>query len=246
MLAIVLAALTASASPSPSPTPLLKTIVTVKSSPFCGALAAHLNAAIGSAISNDQSLGSTIVGLRSRDLAGSSIQRNNEIMRLESLADAIYRQYRIGENEVKLLRALASTATDSKEKADLKDAADALGGALYRQHLIQRDLDGFVAFLNTADMRSGWDENESNAARSLEPSEVLGSLGQNDGPAAYWLPPGYDHYLPPPPLMIGHESGADDVQMAGLASSDFQNRLPDIMEDELNAGNHIEAATDNC
>jgi hypothetical protein len=246
MLAIVLAAMTASASPSPSPTPLLKTIVTVKSSPFCGALAAHLNAAIGSTISNDQSLGNTIVGLRSRDLAGSVIQRNNEIMRLENLADDIYRQYRSGENEVKLLRALAQAAADAGEKTELKEAADALGGALYRQHLIQRDLDGFVAFLNTADMRGTWDETESNAARSIEPTDVLGSAGENEGPAAYWLPPGYDRYLPPPPLGIGHESGADDVQMADLASSDFLNRLPAIMQDELNAGNHIEAASDNC
>ncbi len=246
MLAVVLAALTASTSPSPSPAPLLKTIVTVKSSPFCGALAAHLNAAIGSTITNDETLATAIVGLRSRDLAGSDIQRNNEIMRLENLADAIYKQYRLGENEVKLLRALAGTTPDKAEKGEVKDAADALGGALYRQHLIQRDLDGFLAFLNTADMRSDWDETSSNAARSLEATDVQNSVVENDGPAAYWLPPGYDRFMPPAPLQVGHETHVEDVEMAGEASSDFLNRLPAIMQDEVNAGNHIEAASENC
>jgi hypothetical protein len=246
MLAVVLAALTASTSPSPSPTPLLKTIVTVKASPFCGALAAHLNAAIGSTLANDQTLGMTIIGLRSHDLAGSDIQRNNEIMRLENLGDAIYKQYRLGESEVKLLRTLASTSSDNGEKAAVKGAADALGGALYRQHLIQRDLDGFLAFLNTADMRSGFDESEANEARSLEPTDVENAPVENEGPAAYWLPPGYDRFLPPVALQVGHESHDEDVDMAGVASSDFQSRLPAIMQDEINAGNHIEAAGNNC
>jgi hypothetical protein len=115
MLAIVLAALTV--SPSPSPTPLLKTIITVKSTPLCGALAAHTNAAINSAVQNDQTLGSTIMTLRSGDLAGSSLDRYSEIHRLSSLADSIYKQYRAGLAEVNRMRELSKQATDPEEQA---------------------------------------------------------------------------------------------------------------------------------
>ncbi|HTU69394.1 MAG TPA: hypothetical protein VMF11_03655 [Candidatus Baltobacteraceae bacterium] len=244
MLALVLAAMTV--SPSPSPTPLLKTIVTVKSSPLCGEFAAHANAAIGSAVLNDASLGSTILALRSNDLAAGTIDRTAELHRLSDLADSIYRQYRAGEREVGILRDLASKTTDPQEKAALKDSADALGGTLYRQHLMQRDLDGFVSYLETADMRGGWDEAESNAARSLGGSDIENGAVENDGPAAYWLPPGYDRYLLPAPLMVGHESVDDDVRMAASASSDFQDRMLAVERDEMTAGGRIEQAADNC
>ncbi len=96
MVALLLSVLVA--IPSPSPTPPLKTIITVKSSPMCGAFAAHVNAAIGSTVGNDQTLGTAILGLRSSGLAGNVIERNDEIQRLGNLADSIYHQFRIGEN----------------------------------------------------------------------------------------------------------------------------------------------------
>ena len=81
-----------------------------------------------------------------------------EIHHLNTLADAIYKQYRAGEREVNQLRDLAKQATDPEEQAELKAAADALGGALYRQHLMQRDLDGFVNFLYASDMMTSDDD----------------------------------------------------------------------------------------
>jgi len=239
MLAIVLAVVTA-AAPSPSPTPLLKTIVTVKSSPLCGAFAAHTNAAIGSAIQNDRNLGTTILTLRSTDLAGSSLDRLHEIHQLSSLADSIYKQYRAGENEVNELRELSKQATDPQEKADLKAAADALGGALYRQHLIQRDLDGFVAFLQASDMMT--DDNADGPRHPM--SQDMPGANPTDM-SAYWVPQvqwAMDH----PPLLLGTESVDDDVAMAKAASTDFQGRMPAVMQDEMTAGTHIEQAADHC
>ncbi|HUA09586.1 MAG TPA: hypothetical protein VMA98_09950 [Candidatus Acidoferrales bacterium] len=239
MLAIVLAALTASASPSPSPTPLLKTIVTVKTSPLCGEFAAHTNAAITSAVQNDQTLGSTILMLRSHDLAESSLSRNAEIHHLDSLASSIYKQYRAGEQEVDQLRALAAKDTDPTEKAALKASADALGGALYRQHLMQRDLDGFVAFLYASDMTTGDDAGSRHPLSQDVPWAQTNEIGPNEYGYATGLMRGA-------PFLAGSESVEDDVRMAKAASEDFQSRMPAVMQDELNAGAHIEQAADHC
>jgi hypothetical protein len=241
MVTVLLAVLIA--NPTPSPTPLLKTIVTVKSSPFCGAFAVHVNSAIGSAVGNDQTLGETILNLRSSDLSGSTIQRRNEMERLENLSDAIYKQYRSGENEVKQLRDLAAKTTDPAEKAEVTAAADALGGALYRQHLVQRDLDGFLAFLSASDMASGRGTGDDFDTPS--PGLALAQAGRIDsfGPGAgYWLPGSYR----PSSLSVGQESPEEDVRMALAASEDFQHRRPAIFEDEMTAGNHIATAGDHC
>jgi len=239
MLAIVLAVVTA-AAPAPSPTPLLKTIVTVKSSPLCGAFAAHTNAAIGSAVLNDQNLGSTILTLRSGDLAGTSLDRLHELHRLSTLADSIYKQYRAGENEVSELRELAKQATDPDEKAELKAAADALGGALYRQHLIQRDLDGFVAFLQASDMMT--DDNADGPRHPMTQDMPGGSPQEMN---VYWVPQ-MQYAIIHPPLAVGSESLDDDLAMAKAASKDFLGRMPAVMQDEMTAGSHIELAADHC
>lgn len=238
MLAIVLAAVTATA-PSPSPTPLLQTIVTVKSSPICGAFAAHTNAAISSALANDQSLGTTILMLRSPDLAGSSLDRLAEIHHLNTLADSIYKQYRAGEREVNELRDLAKQATDPEEKAELTAVADALGGALYRQHLMQRDLDGLVNYLDASDMMASDDDTtqDPDAPRRQFLQDVPGAHPLN-GLSPIWTP-----YETP---LAGTESLTDDVTLARAASQDFMTRLPALRQDERAAGSRIETAATKC
>jgi uncharacterized coiled-coil protein SlyX len=242
MVALFLAL--AISNPSPSPAPHLRTIITVKSSPFCGAFAAHVNSAIGSAVENDQTLGSTIVDLRSGDLNGGPMKRANQIQRLENLSDAIYKQYRSGESEIKQLRDLAAKTTDPTEKADVSAAADALGGALYRQHLVQRDLDGFLAFLNASDMAGNHNGEDFATA---DPGVSVASAVKQDppgvGPASYWVPQGY---MRASGVLAGQESSQDDARMAQAAADDFQRRLPAILQDEMNAGDHIATAGDNC
>jgi hypothetical protein len=243
MVALFLAM--AISNPTPSPAPHLRTIITVKASPFCGAFAAHVNSAIGSAVENDQTLGTTIVDLRSGDLNGGPLRRENEIQRLENLSDAVYKQYRSGENEVKQLRDLAAKSTDKDEKAEVTEAADALGGALYRQHLVQRDLDGFLAFLNASDMASN--RNTGEDFQTADPGAGIVQASRQDPPtlgtASYWVPQGY---MRQSQVLAGQESPQDDVRMATAASEDFQRRLPAILQDELNAGDHITTAGDHC
>jgi len=238
-LAVVLA------SPSPTPTPSpLKTIVTVKASAFCGALAAHVNAAITSAVNNDQSLGNAITVLHSNGLAGSVLDREREIHRLEDLGDSIYKSYRSGEAEVKQLRDLASKASDPAEKASLTEAADALGGALYRQHLVQRDLQGFTAFLDASDMMSDFDGKAGEMVTPEMAYEEQNDMAFRQQPTAYWLPGTYAN--PQTGSLVGHESGDQDVEMAQAASNDFRGRMGAIFLDEMNAGNHIATAGSVC
>lgn len=244
MFALLLAALTATPVPSPSPSDApLKTIITVRSSPFCSQLATHLNAAIGAAVGNDQTLGRTILTLRSPDLADNELVRSHEVHRLQDMGDSIYKNYKAGLNEVDRLRELAKNAKDDAEKKELTAAADALGGVLYRQHLIQRDLDGFVAYLYAADMQA--DTNRDTLEREF------------NGDAAADYPYGEAQRNEPYLNLIQSMGRADvhpylyrtpdtDVRMASNASQDFQNRLPDILHDEMMAGEHITQASDGC
>ena len=216
MLLVLLALLgTPSPAPSASPQPVLKTIVTVKSSAICTGFAEDVNAAVGADLANDQRLGNTITALSSRDIGTSEISRNAELQHLEWLADAMYRDYRNGEADVARLRDLAAKATDPKEKADITAAADALGGALYRQHLMQRDLDGFVAYLEAGDMRRGLvsDMPGSGLENSLDVRRPSGAEAES---VRGWLPPRAG--LDPAP---GSESFADDETMSANAAKEI-------------------------
>lgn len=247
MLAVLLALAAAAPSPSPTPEPL-RTIVTVRTSPFCGAFATHVNSAIDSAVTNDRDLGSIILTLHASDLAGNDIQRRNEMQRLTTLADGMYRAYRSGEAEVNRLRDLAKTAKDKSEQTDIKASADALGGALYRQHLIQRDLDGFVAYLQAGDMRRDSDaEQTQNVALFGSPDARYAAAHMDANGRELWLPPdagrSLEHNLVG---LAGDESRGDDLELAAKASRDFQSRLSAILRDEVTAGGRIARANERC
>ncbi len=239
MLALVLAIITVTPGPSPSPsasTEPLKTIITVRSSPFCSQFASHVNSAIDRAVQNDRTLGTVILTLHSQDLADNELSRHNEIQRLENLGDSMYRDYRKGLDEVDKLRELAKTATDQEEQAETKAAADALGGVLYRQHLIQRDLDGFTAYLDAVDMQR--DTNRVALNREFGGADMTdywaSALGTN-----YMVQQHINDVSPTHPAEY-------DVEMAGNASRDFEHRIPDIFHDELTAGGHITEVSERC
>ncbi len=250
MIAVLLAVLV-SGSPAPTPTAsaapeTLKTIITLRSSPLCTAFATHVNAAIGSAVRNDAALGSVVSTLRTRALGENSITRSNAEQRLSNLADGIYREYRSGMNEINKLRALAATASSPAEKAAVKASADALGGALYRQHLIQRDLDGFVAFLDTADMRSDISGAQADMNQAFAPDFDGSWEPQQRGPITLWVPRGYAEQFVDTPSFPGDESPHDDIRLGALASQDFERRIPAIVKDELHAAEQIDAAGNGC
>lgn len=238
MFALVLAIITATPGPSPTASAEpLKTIVTVRSSPFCSEFATHVNAAIDHAVHNDATLGSVIITLHSTDLAENDLTRHNEIQRLENQGDSMYRDFRKGMDEVGKLRDLAKTAQDEQEKTELTAAADALGGVLYRQHLIQRDLDGFTAYLDAMDMQR--ETNHVVLNREFGPGYDMTDEWAAELSTNYMV---QQHIAETSPMQPPER----DVEMAGNASRDFEHRIPDILRDELTAGGHITEVSERC
>jgi hypothetical protein len=239
---LILFATLASPSAAPTSTPgALKVIATVRSTSLCTEFADHANGAIGATLQNDATLGTLVFTLKAPDLAGNPIQRRNMMDHLADLADALAKQYKTGMGEINALRALEKQTKDPDEKAELKASADALGGALYRQHLIGRDLDGFIAFMYAAQMRRPDDGDMLPQVIQANRSDV----------ASYAYAPHAPTWLAEPPpvspsILAGNESPEEDAQMSLNASRDFQSRFPEITADEINAAGHFDQAAGGC
>ncbi len=244
-VAFLLAIAIAGASPSPAPaaTPALKTIVSVKSSSRCAEIITHANGAIGATLSNDSEINHTISWLRLVDFDdGNAIHRRNSMNALGDMAKTLMQQARSGDDEVKRLRKIASQTKDPKAAKDLKDFADELGGALWRQQKIARDLNGFLAYEDFKEMATPTD-GEKVANRSI--------FGVDDPQAE--MPLEFQprdaqgqHYNVMHP-MIGHDpNDATATQYARAAADDLKARIPDILQDELNAAGKVDGALGSC
>lgn len=234
----------AAPSAQPSPTPLLKTIATVRASARCAAIITHANSAIATALGNDQVIGQTISTLRLTNLDdGNEIHRSNGLHALGDLAKNLTQAARAGDDEVKRLRAIAAQTKDPDEAKALKSFADELGGALWSQQKVARDLNGFIAYQDFREMAQ-FDE----AGRQMNQAE----FGVND-PLAGEVPrdvqrysaSGQPMYSPHP--LLGHDPNEPTAtQQAKWAADDFQNRIPIIMRDENAAAGKIDGAIQGC
>lgn len=254
MLALILMIATL-ASPQPSPAPSvsprpLKEIIRVHSTSLCDEFDSHVNAAIGSATRNDVSISGLIGNLSlpriGDDLNDNGLRRHRAIDTLAGYADALTADYKSGEAEVRHLRDLANRATDPQQKIEIKASADALGGALWRQKKIARDLDGFIAYLYAEEMRWGdHTQIQAMAASTMESAPGTNPvadermrLRQDDAGGAHpeimTALPG-DTTAPP-----------DDRVLTKSAAADFKARLPDIVNDESKAAANILLAGDHC
>lgn len=243
--ALIAAALPAGApSPNPSPTPALKTIANVRSSTRCATIITHANSAISAALSNDQIIGQTITQLRFANLDdGNPITRKKGLDALGDLAKSLMQAARAGDDEVKRLRKIAAETKDPDEAKALKAFADQLGGALWDQQKVARDLNGFLAYTDFRDM-AAFDEGEKQAMKA--------TTGVAD-PFSGELPKEAQHYngrgqvdnnMPPE---FGHDPNeATATQQAKWAAEDFQGRIPLIMRDENLAAGKVDAAIKGC
>lgn len=247
-LIVLVAAVTVATTPAPQPTatPALKTIASVRASARCADIITHANSAIDKTLNNDMVITQTITALRVTDLDETNdIKRRNNLNALGNMAKQLMQQARSGDDEVKRLRDLAKKTQDAQEAKALKDFADELGGALWRQQTIARDMNGFLAYVDFHDMAQ-WSEADQNMNRSVfgvadplaeNPTDFGGTKQQ----------PGHAYVYQPRPPALGHNpSDPTPGQQAQWAADDFQHRLPDIVLDENHAATHVDMALNGC
>jgi hypothetical protein len=224
-------AATAAPSPSPSPsaTPVeagtspLKTIANIRATAACSEIVTHANGAIAGAIQDDQIVSQGITQLRLANLDNDNmVRRTNTMHALEDIAKNLMMGARSADNEVKRLRALAEKSSDPDQKKELKAFADELGGALWRQQKIARDLNGLLAAIDAHQMLVG-DEDEMHAA------ELALGIPQ-------WNPD-------PMPFQVRTGNPTDEAR---AAADDFQSRVPAISNDESLAADHAAGAFKGC
>ncbi|MHB8145648.1 MAG: hypothetical protein ACYDGM_00100 [Vulcanimicrobiaceae bacterium] len=249
LLTLLIALTSASPSPMPSasPVPALHEIMRVRSSALCAEFASHANGAIDAATSNDTTLVRLVDSLGRAKMDDSRLAWNNELLRLERMSDKITQQWRTGEREVAQVRALAAKSTDPQEKSELTSSANALGGALWRQRRIARDLDGFIAFMETDQMMT------NTVAEGKANQMVFGTTDPVHDPSfgdsvnmhnamvarSYEAPP---DTVPFP----GDPNNPKPSEQAMAAAKDFARRLGAIGQDEIQAAVHIEQASEGC
>ncbi len=236
--------------PAPTAAPALKVIASVRSTPRCAEIVTHANSAIGSALNNDVQLQQLITRLRAFNLDdGNPIHRRNGLDALGEFAKNLTKQARSADDEVKRLRALAEKSTDPQEKKELKAFADAVGGALWRQQKIARDLNGYLASVDFQDMAT-FTEGQQQANRALfgVPDPYISTVADtrpNAGTDGRRNSIDPSTGMRPPPL--GHDPNVPTAtQEATAAASDFASRLPDITLDENSAAQHVTGALSRC
>ncbi len=233
----------ASPDPKPSAPPALKTIATVRASARCASIITHANGAISSTLGNDQIIGQTITQLRFMNLDdGNAIHRHNGLTALGELAKNLMTQARSGDDEVKRLRKLASETKDPAEAKSLKAFADELGGALWSQQKVARDLNGFLAYQDFREMAQWGEAGEQMNQATFgvkDPIAETPSDMRGNQPIPRTGAPGT--------AMLGHDPHeATATQQAKWAADDFQSRIPLIVRDENDAAAKVDGAIAGC
>ena len=233
-----------------APATTLKVIANVRSTSRCAEIVTHANSAIGAALNNDVQLQQLITRLRAVNLDdGNPIHRRNGLDALGEFAKNLTKQSRSADDEVKRLRALAEKSTDPQEKAELKAFADALGGALWRQQKVARDLNGYLAAVDFQDMATFTEgQQEANRAVFGVPDPYISTIADTQPNAGVDRNRGTmdpSSGMRPPPL--GHDMNRTTAtQEATAAAKDFESRLPGITNDENGAAQHVNAALARC
>ncbi len=236
-----------------TPAPALKVIASVRSTPRCAEIVTHANSAIGSALNNDLLIQQMITRLRAVNLDdGNPIHRRNGLDALGEFAKTLAKQSRSADDEVKRLRALAEKSTDPTEQKELKAFADAVGGALWRQQRIARDVNGYLASVDFQDMATFTDgQQQANRAifgvpdpLAATPQDVRSAQQAGSDRVSNQMSPTSGLRTPP---NLGHDPNQQTAtQEASAAASDFESRLPGITLDENGAAQHVTGALARC
>ena len=230
MFAFLLPVLMLVSTPEPSTPPQtsspLKEIGRVRTLPACTALVVHANSAIDSALRNDNALAVSVNRLKHADLDQSPLSRTRSLNELMAISRDMRKQAVEAEGEVKRLRELALLSDDATRKAELKEFADALGGAVFRQKRASEDLARFVTIVEG---RVATSEARQDMDNGSDPNSGLQKRNQ----ATATMPP-----WSPSPLNLN--------ATARDAAADFETKISLIVADEAKAADHSIGATSGC
>ncbi|MFN2450161.1 MAG: hypothetical protein ABR508_10325 [Candidatus Baltobacteraceae bacterium] len=149
-LEIVLALLTASptAAPTAAPGAQLKTIATVRSTPFCTSIGQHFNAAVAPMLANDRDLDLVDVQLTNfSDIfhhADYQIRYSDTRVKLITYVGDIRRSLPAVQMQINLLRNGETLTADKAQAAQLHLAAEKLQLAYNKQMQLSTDLGGVI------------------------------------------------------------------------------------------------------
>jgi hypothetical protein len=140
---------TTQASPGPSSSPrVLKTIVTVKSSPYCNALADHFNGALVPMLANDRVFAVVDVQLQDFNTLFNKPDYVNRFVdmrnKMEKQTATLQESLRPIQEQIDALHQSASLTTDPAEAKSMTDAANELQDAYKHQFQLSTDLWNFT------------------------------------------------------------------------------------------------------
>lgn len=147
------------ASPTPTPTPALKTITTVKSTPYCSAIAKHFNGAAQPMIANDYTLGQVSKGLDSLGAIFSGPDYSQRFVewrvQLTAYVNDLERRLPGEQDEINRLRDAQKASTDPAEIQSAHMTAEKMQQAYDHQKQLATDLQGVVQSTLDYDVLAG-------------------------------------------------------------------------------------------
>jgi hypothetical protein len=162
-------------TPGPSPAaneparPQLKTIITVKASPYCNSLAQHFNGAFAPMLANDRTLDAVSVQLDDLDTLFSKTDYAPRFLdvrrRLMQYDDQLFKSLGPIEDEIGKLKDGAKLSTDPQAAKAMTDSAGDLQRAFIKQRAMAIDLQGIVQGMMQYDITgphplNGWTPND--------------------------------------------------------------------------------------
>lgn len=229
---IFAAVMAGAAAPAPSPVPStaaqpspgasaaaqpLQEIGHVFSSGTCTAIVVRANSAISTTLRNDQTVSLAIDTLKRVNLdTNNEIEQHKGMNSIERLAESLRFSSGDAEAQIKRLREMAAQTTDPVRKEDLKEFADALGGALARQRRIGADLQRMLVIMDGRQARA-------EARRDIAFTGGRGTTVFDDS--------------------FGPNS---NNAMAQAAAQELANRTVSIAADETKAAEHVVGAVNGC
>lgn len=153
--ALAAALATPTASPSPAP---LKTIVTVRTSPYCSALAQHFNRIVVPMLANDRTLDSVSVSLEAVNTLFDKLDYvsrfTSERVRMENYVGALLDSLPEMQAQINQLRAAQALTTDPARSSEMHLLAQELQRAYDKQRQLSIDLLGVVHAMMDYDIMS--------------------------------------------------------------------------------------------